>query len=692
MQPLGLCCVTGKKSSKTVFFVRATLILGNGFDTGVLWVNKLRHNLVTLVLIAGLAACGKNHSGGEQVSAPAESTAGATAEADLITSTDEFTVLAHDMGPRDELPGKVLYETHCASCHNGGVTKAPHLTFLEMLNPVAIVSAMNDGIMRTQAAALTQSERVHVAEYITQVPLAAAAANLKYAPACTDQSLDAAAGVVAAGWGHDTSRYSDAATAGFSAADAPDLTLQWAYAFPGALRARSNPSVGFGGLFVGSQDGTVYSFDLASGCEHWRWQASAEVRTGIVLAPANGERPPLALFGDILARLYAVNALTGELVWSFKVDDHPSATLTATPAVAGERLIVNVSSLEVTAAADPNYACCTFRGQTLAVDLEDGKVAWQHYAIPEPPAKVAQTRVGTAVMAPSGAPIWASPTIDTQRQRIYVGTGENYSSPADGNSDAVIAIDLETGERLWERQTFAGDAWNVACMFADNPNCPEENGPDLDHGSSILLVDIGEDRQMLVAGLKDGNVIGLDPDDNGKLRWRSKVGRGSIQGGVHFGLAAAGSTVYVPINDMDDRSGREQPDTPPKPGVSALNAATGGLRWQHVQENVCPETLTYCDPGVSAPVTAIPGGVVVGHLDGFLRIYAEEDGRVLWEYDTKQPVMAVNGLLASGGGMSGAGPIVANGYLIANSGYNLYFHEAGNMLAVFAPEAASGAD
>ncbi len=290
------------------------------------------------------------------------------------------------------------------------------------------------------------------------------------------------------------------------------------------------------------------------------------------------------------------------------------------------------------------------------------------------------------MLSPSGAPIWASPTIDAKRGRIYVGTGENYSSPADDNSDAVIAIDMKTGERVWQRQTFSGDAWNVACMMADNPNCPEENGPDLDHGSSILLVETGDGGDILVAGLKTGGVIALDPDNNGQLVWSAKVGRGSIQGGVHFGLAAEGSTVYVPINDMNDtRSGHVLSAEDARPGVHALDAATGKLLWSHVQENVCPEELQFCDPGVSAPVTAFPGAVVAGHLDGFIRIYAKEDGEVLWEYDTKQPITAVNGLKAIGGGMSGAGPMVADGYLISNSGYGLYFHEPGNMLAVFAP-------
>lgn len=647
----------------------------------------MRSVVVAFISVFVVCACSDQDRGGsEGMDEP-------TAEdVSVIASTDEFTERAYDLGPRDEMPGAALYAQNCGNCHNGGIAKAPHLTFLEMLSPTSILNTMNAGIMQAQADGLTAEQRRHVAEYITQVPVDSAAAQLAYAPMCTEVAMSPKAGIVKAGWGHDTRRFSAASVAGLRVEDVPQLELKWAYAYPGALRARSQPSVGFGAIFVGSQDGSVYALDMQTGCAHWRIQASGEVRTGVVLADGVDGGPPVAMFGDILARLYAVNALTGEPIWQFKVDDHPSATLTATPAVAGDNLLVNVSSLEVTAAADPNYACCTFRGKTLAVDIATGDVIWTHFAIPQPPAEVARTRVDTPVLAPSGAPIWASPTIDHTRGRIYVGTGENYSSPADSNSDAVIAIDLQTGERVWSRQTFSGDAWNVACMFADNPNCPEEDGPDLDHGSSVLLVDTPEDRQVLVAGLKDGHVIGLDPDNEGALLWRTKVGRGSIQGGVHFGLAAEGSTVYVPINDMNDtRNGDTLSSADARPGVSAIDAATGELLWQQVQQNVCPESLAFCDPGISAPVTAFPGAVVAGHLDGFLRIYAKSDGDLLWEYDTKQPVAAINGLMARGGGMSGAGPVVANGHLISNSGYGLYFHEAGNMLAVFAPPEADRA-
>ena len=91
-----------------------------------------------------------------------------------------------------------------------------------------------------------------------------------------------------------------------------------------------------------------------------------------------------------------------------------------------------------------------------------------------------------------------------------------------------------------------------------------------------------------------------------------------------------------------------------------------------------------CDPGISAAVTAIPGVVFAGHMDGRLRAYDSGNGSVLWEYDTYRGFETISGEIARGGSFGGgSGPIIANGRVYANSGYGLYFHMPGNVLLVF---------
>jgi polyvinyl alcohol dehydrogenase (cytochrome) len=604
----------------------------------------------------------------------------------VLGSTDEFQVGVSEFdGPREGMPGAGLYQAHCATCHNGTVAKAPHFSWLEMMPAKTLMAAMSDGIMKTQSAALSDEQRVHITEYLTRRRYRGDAEDDLAGLYCEGDAanFDFERSPAKVSWGHDTKRFVPAEVAGFAARQIPDLELQWTFVFPDALRARSNPAIGYGAVFVGSQDGRVYALDLASGCVRWAYQAAAEVRTGVVAAELDGK--PTLFFGDILAWLYAVDAVTGELRWSQKVDPHPSATLTATPALHDGTLYVAVSSLEVTPAADPNYDCCTFRGSVQAVDAASGEVRWVSYTIPDEPKAVGTTAAGATVYSPSGVPTWTSPAIDVKRNRLYVGTGENYSSPADGNSDAVLAIDLDTGARVWTRQITAGDAWNVACMMADNPNCPAEDGPDFDIGNSQLLARVG-DRDVLLIGHKMGAAFALDPDDPTEFLWQARVGRGTIQGGVHFGMALEGETLYVPINDMNDtRNGDVLDPEAARPGVHAINVRDGSVRWSEVAVDRCGVDRPFCDPGISAAVTAMPGAVFAGHLDGMLRAYAKDSGAVLWEFDAARDLVGVGGRKGRGGSMSGGGPAIGDGYVVASSGYGLYFHEPGNVLLAFAP-------
>jgi polyvinyl alcohol dehydrogenase (cytochrome) len=568
-------------------------------------------------------------------------------------------------------PGEAVYAAHCAKCHEGGVPKAPHKMFLQMMAADAIFGALQSGVMKMQAAALTGQQKRDVAEFLAGKSIDASR-TASAAPRCESARPDFAA-VRAAG------------------PPAPEqlahLRLKWAFAFPDAQRVRSRPTVVGDTVFIGSQNGTVYALDRDTGCVRWTTRASAEVRTPVIVSAGAGQERPLAFFADLLARVYAVDARSGEAVWSLKADDHPNATVTGAPVLFEGRLFVPVSSLEVTSAADPKYPCCSFRGAVLAIDAASGSVLWKSHTIDEEPREVGKTAVGTPILAPSGAPIWNSPTIDAKRGLLYVGTGENYSSPANDRSDALLAFELATGKLAWHRQMTAGDAWNVACMMLDNPNCPHEDGPDYDFGAGTLLARDARGRNLLLAGQKSGDVYALDLDRQGEPVWKAKVGRGGIQGGVHFGMAADGQSVFVPISDMRDEHVEGQAyASEARPGLYALALADGKLLWSQPADDVC-KGREFCEPGISAAITAVPGAVLAGHMDGRVRATDAATGRVLWEYDTTGEVTAVDGARARGGSIGGgAGPVAAQGMLFVASGYGIYFHMPGNVLLAFGPE------
>lgn len=582
-------------------------------------------------------------------------------------------------------PGSGPYTRHCAACHDGRVQRAPHRSFLEMMSADALLAALESGVMKQQASSLNEQERRDVVAYLVGT------SEREPAPAplrCAGdrRAFDYDQSPFADGWGidHANSRFIPDAVARLDVAAIPRLELAWAFAFPGATRVRSQPSFAGGAVFVGSQDGTVYALDQDSGCLRWSFRAAAEVRTGITITPWEaGSRPAgpvLGYFADLVARVYAIDLVTGELVWVRKVDDHPNATVTAQPVLFDGRVYAPVSSLEVVPAAEPAYPCCSFRGSIVALDAGDGTQLWRSYTIREAPREVGVNRAGTPMLAPSGAPVWNTPTVDAQRRRLYFGTGENYSSPAQGSSDAIIAMDLDSGDIEWIFQATAGDAWNLACMpfIPDRANCPAENGPDVDFASPPAHVIDGE-REVLVAGQKSGDVWGIDPE-SGRLLWHQKVGRGGNQGGQHFGLAVENHTVFVPMSDYDDAM---LPVSEARPGLYALDAFTGQPLWASPADDVCGDRED-CDPGISQAITAIPGAAFAGHMDGRLRAYESGTGRVLWQFDTHRAFATLNGTQAAGGSFGGgAGPMVVNGRLYASSGYGLYFHMPGNVLLVF---------
>ena len=584
--------------------------------------------------------------------------------------------------------GQGLYALHCMQCHEGQVTRAPHRTIIGLMAPHRVVAALESGAMQEQGAKLSPQERRAVAEYVTGRPFAepvALAAELRCAAGSSN--FDFAAPPDVLGWGvdHGNSHFYRQQVAGFSRAEVPKLTLKWSFAFPDAIRARSQPVTGGGALFVGSHDGTVYALDARSGCVRWTFKAAAEVRTGILLdgwtAGDTGARPGL-YFGDLTGNVYALDAQSGELRWRDRPDDHHSLTITASPVRFEDRLYVALSSLEVTAAADPGYACCTFRGGVAAYDAATGKRLWTAHTIAETPAQVDVNAHGTPRIAPSGAPVWGTPVLDVKRRRLYVGTGENYSSPANDRSDAIIAFDIDNGSTAWAWQATAGDAWNMGCEAVDRTNCPPEDGPDFDFGAAPMLVRTSAGKDILVAGQKSGEVHALDPD-TGALLWQRKLGRGGIQGGVHFGMSAEGDTIFVPISDYF--GGPRWPGEA-KPGLYALDVGSGELRWSQPSPDVCAGR-EFCSPGISGAIASIPGAVFAGAMDGWLRAHDSASGEVIWSFDTAREFQALGGVPARGGSLGGgAAPVFKDGMMFVMSGYGIYGHMPGNVLLAFALE------
>jgi polyvinyl alcohol dehydrogenase (cytochrome) len=578
--------------------------------------------------------------------------------------------------------GEAVYKQHCARCHEGTMPRMPSREALKSVTPEAIETALSSFTMRRQGAALSPAERRAVAEFLSGRPAGSYRAPLDMMPKsafCSGTATgDPLAGTAWNGWGVDqrNTRYQPAAMARLTAGDVPRLKVKWAFGLPGVSASGSQVTVAGKRAFVGSRNGMVYALDTQTGCVAWSFQADAGVRSTPVLIP--GAPGAAALyFGDAHAQVYSLDATTGALKWKVKVENHPDAMITGGVATHNGRLYVPVSSLEEGTAVIPTYECCTFRGSVVALDAATGRQLWKTFTIAEPARQTTRNKAGTQLWGPSGASIWSTPALDPDRNRLYVTTGDSYSNPPASSSDAVMALALDTGRIVWTKQTLPGDAWNVACLEtgAGRQQCPESAGPDHDFGSSPVLAPF-PGRRLLLAGQKSGVLWALDPE-SGEIVWQRPVGSGGVLGGIEWGFAADASTAYVSLSGALEKKPGEAG------GVVAVGIADGKQRWSAPPPADTCGNRAGCSTAQPAAVTAIPGVIFSGSLDGHLRAYAADSGRVIWDFDTLREFPTVNGVPARGGSINGPGATVAGGMVFVSSGYSSIGFTPGNVLLAF---------
>jgi polyvinyl alcohol dehydrogenase (cytochrome) len=584
-----------------------------------------------------------------------------------------------------------LFKKHCASCHEAGAAggaRIPPVSALKAMTPMAILKTLESGVMKAQAAPLSTNERQALANLLgTALTLEHRREEIAN-PCPAGSGWKDGPGWASWGAGLANMRFQTAADAGLRAEDLPRLAPKWVFAFPDTAVLRSQPAVYRGRVFVGSQDGSVYSLDAGSGCVHWTTTVQAEVRSGMSVAEVGGK--PVVFFGDSSGYLYALDGTTGQQLWKLQPEEHPASKATATPAFYQGRLYVGVSSLEEALATAPGYVCCTFRGSVSAVDAATGKVLWKRYMIPEAAKEQRKTKRGSAVFGPSGAGVWVAPTLDPERDTLYVGTGDNYSDPPTSMSDAIVALKMSTGEILWSKQLTPKDAWNSSCWLEGKINCPDSDGPDFDFAASPILVPLPNGKRGLLLGQKSGMVYAIDPDRRGQILWRARVGEGGAVGGIEWGVATDGRNLYAALSDIrfqvtlaPGSNDRRYELNPAKGGgMFAFRVDNGERMWQTPPPG-CGNRPN-CSPAQSAAVTAIPGAVFSGSVDGHLRAYSTADGKIIWDYDTAHEFKTVNGIAGRGGAIDVGGPVVADGMLFALSGYAARGGLPGNVLVAFA--------
>jgi polyvinyl alcohol dehydrogenase (cytochrome) len=605
--------------------------------------------------------------------------------------------------------GQQVFETRCRSCHEPAVERAPDRDQLAQRPQGDIVQALTSGVMVPMAQGLTPDQIQAVATYLTSAepPRAADRANgrempqvaVKTGPIGTDPKCAANPPIRATPGDWASTGVDDRASRfqrnpGLAAADIPRLKVKWAFSMTGG----GQPTVVGGWLFVTNRSGKFYALDAKTGCVHWSVDDLVSRTTPMVVKSPVAPSGWATFVGQSDRIVRAFDAQTGKELWrSERLEAHPVSVLTGSPVVAGDRLIVPISSIEEAAAMSKAYACCTFRGSVAALDLKTGKLLWKTSMISEPSKVIREKDSGLKVQGPAGAAVWSAPSIDRKRGLVYAVTGDSYTDVETVGADAIVALDLKTGAIRWRRQVTRKDNFVMGCGPASQSgNCPSPMGPDYDFGATPVLMTAKGGKQVLVAGQKSGVVYGVNPD-TGALLWKTAVGAGSALGGVEWGIGGDDGKVYVPISDLG-RLFSPAAAALAKPGLNALDPATGAILWStpaphapcvYASDKGKPSR---CIRSQSAAPAIIPGFVFEGALDGWFRAYDAATGKIVWEHSTTaQTYDTVNGVKGQpGGGIDGMGPTVAGGMVYIASGNNSFARVGSNGVNVLLAYSVDG--
>ncbi|HEY2595365.1 MAG TPA: PQQ-binding-like beta-propeller repeat protein, partial [Chloroflexota bacterium] len=436
----------------------------------------------------------------------------------------------------------------------------------------------------------------------------------------------------------------------------------------------ATPTVANGVVYFPDWGGRLYAVDAKSGQVIWSHLISDY--NGV---PATLSRQSPAIVGNLLiigdhppngfsgwsafpgegAHMIAVNAQTGALAWITQVDTHFASQITGSAVVSNGVVYNGVSSDEEVRALDPTYPCCTFRGSEVALDAQTGKILWKTLMVPA---------------GWSGGPIWGSTAaVDPSRGSLYVATGNDYSLPPavqacenaggtncdspDDHFDSMVALDLKTGAIKWATGTRDFDTWTVACFHQTNA-VPNCPSP------SSPDADFGGgpnlftagSQQLVGDGTKAGTYWALDPA-TGKVVWATQVGPGGTFGGMEWGSSVADGRVFVASANSAD-----SPITLTVPAPGSPSQTSGGF-WAALDSATGKILWEQADPagptfGTIGQTVAANGVVYAGSVDKQGHVYALDggSGKILWSFAT--------------GGSVASGPSLVNSTLFWGSGYS----------------------
>ena len=240
------------------------------------------------------------------------------------------------------------------------------------------------------------------------------------------------------------------------------LELRYSLVDPKAQIRRGAPAASRETLYYTSRQQAL-AVDRQSGCVRWQYQyPNANLRSAsILLIEATANTPRLVIVGSKDARVIALNANNGEPVWQSNaqnVDYGNYSMITGGLQYSAGKIFVPIASEEVAKAVLQPF-CCYSHGAVKALDAQTGELLWS-YETTEPATRSDEKffRLG-----PNGVSVWSTPLVDVKRKQVLVGAGQNFTPPATANADAILALDIDTGELKWRFKATEVDFYNSTC-------------------------------------------------------------------------------------------------------------------------------------------------------------------------------------------------------------------------------------
>ena len=578
-----------------------------------------------------------------------------------------------------------LYQARCAMCHDLGVI-APTKAQMGRMTVEEIEASLWHGTMQEHANGLSRAERLIIARMLASN----GAGEKPRGPGvkrCESKDAKPVGHGAWPGWSVDNRLARHVADPSMTAERVAGIKLKWAHPMPehAAFSGSGNSvAVRDGRVYTGNLNHWAYALDAETGCAHWAFRAEARIRSNVAL------EDDIVIFGDLMANVYALDAIDGSLRWRTRIDWSPGARITGNLTVHKGVVYAPVSSLEEVLAMKMDMPCCLTRGAVVALDAKDGQIIWKTYTIDEYAEYLGHNDMGMARFGPSGVPVWSGISVDDKRGVVYVGNGNQFTEPRVEESDAVMALDMQTGAKRWVKglapeQMGGQDIYHLACEAWWDPerkNCspvnPKGQG-DRDIGAPPILTTRTDGKDIVVVGSKDGMLYALDPDNDGAVLWNIRVGVGGEAGGVEYGVASDGRYAFAPVVDMNA-------DLNSNGSLTAVDLMTGESVWriENIKARCEGKTTPPCGTAVITPPTIVGKVVFVGLIDGTIRAYAIDSGKELWVYDTARDYEGVNGLKGRGGSLGNGGPVVVGDRLYINSGFSiLNIGLPGNVLLSF---------